>query len=97
MCYNPTCMTGKPHPKRPAKPGYGGHLFYACVEPCDNPGACQWCDGGLWLCTVCGGFEGTLPSECPKQKMTEAQEDAIYKTGTLDFKGGKWIDVVPKS
>jgi hypothetical protein len=24
--------------------------------------------------------------------MTEEQEDAVYKTGTLDFKDGKWFN-----
>lgn len=53
-------------------------------------GRCNICDGGLALCKVCGGAEGSLPKECPGSRMTSDQEDAVY-AGTLDFVGGKWV------
>lgn len=50
---------------------------------------CMICDGGLFLCGVCGGAEGSLPSECPGERMTTAQEEAVY-AGRLDFRQGAW-------
>ena len=51
---------------------------------------CGICDGGLAVCTVCGGAEGSLPSECPGEKMTHNQEQGVYNDG-LDYKDGKWV------
>lgn len=47
-------------------------------------------EDGLLHCKVCGGGEGSLPTECPGSKMTGAQEDAVY-AGTLNFVGGIWV------
>jgi hypothetical protein len=33
----------------------GGHDYISC----------QFCDGGLFACTVCDGAEGSLPTDCP--------------------------------
>ncbi|KKN70939.1 hypothetical protein LCGC14_0425410 [marine sediment metagenome] len=52
---------------------------------------CQFCAGGLGLCTVCGGFEGTLTTDCCGQKLTSKEEAQIYEHGVLDFKDGEWI------
>lgn len=46
-------------------------------------------DDGLLHCKICNGAEGSLPTECPGERMTEAQEDAVY-AGSLDFVGGMW-------
>ena len=51
---------------------------------------CPFCEGGLARCTVCNGFEGTLPTEWPGEKMTEAQGASVY-AAELDFKDGQWI------
>jgi len=53
---------------------------------------CQFCDGGLFACTVCGGFEGTLTTECCGRKLTKEEEDRIYNKADLDFKDGKWVN-----
>lgn len=53
-----------------------------------GPYGCNICQ--LFICDVCGGGEGSLPSECPKIRMTIEQQDAVY-AGTLDFVDGKWI------
>ena len=58
-------------------------------ENCQKP-HCEICDGGLSVCAVCGGGEGSLPSECPGQKMTSEQDNAVY-AGDLDFKCGEWM------
>ena len=71
------------------------HVYYTCAPKyeCQNKGyGCQFCDGGLSWCTICDGFEGTLTKECPGVRMTEEEQDAVYKTGTLDFKDGKWYN-----
>lgn len=50
---------------------------------------CPICEGGLSLCEICGGAEGSMPTECPGVKMTHAQSDAVY-AGTLDYRSGSW-------
>jgi hypothetical protein len=52
----------------------------------------MFCDGGLGYCAVCGGFEGTLTTDCCGRKLTPNEEDRIYRKGNLDFKDGKWVD-----
>lgn len=53
---------------------------------------CMFCDGGIFQCSVCGGAEGSLPSECPGYLIPMDMQDAIYN-GALDYKDGKWIDL----
>jgi hypothetical protein len=52
---------------------------------------CAICDGGLALCTVCGGAEGSLTTECPGRKVTSAEDEAVYAC-TLDYFAGQWFD-----
>lgn len=68
------------------------HKFYECEQPCDRT-ACPFCEGGLGLCTVCGGFEGTLTTHCCGRKLTKEEEDKIYVLGTLDYADGEWVEV----
>lgn len=63
------------------------HKYFKCG--CNRPG-CQFCDGGLGSCTVCGGFEGTLATQCPGIPLSEQVLEAIYKGG-LDFKQNVWV------
>jgi len=65
----------------------GEHNYYHCT--CNRQG-CMFCDGGLSYCTVCGGFEGTLPTECPGAKLYPSTHDDIWKRG-LDFEHGRWV------
>lgn len=55
---------------------------------CDEEGCCV-CEGGLAWCTVCGGAEASMPTECPGVKMTQGQQDEI-QAGRIDFRGGQW-------
>lgn len=55
---------------------------------CDS-GACQWCEGGLEVCSQCDAFEGATPTECPKRRMAYDEADAVY-AGELDFRQGAW-------
>jgi len=69
------------------------HTYHRCPggDGCPNNDgrSCVYCDGGLASCTVCGGAEGTLPSECPGKLLDEKQEKLIY-AGKLDFRDGRW-------
>lgn len=51
---------------------------------------CAICDGGLAHCTVCGGFEGGLTTECSGRRMSPETQQHVYE-GRLDFVGGKWV------
>lgn len=65
------------------------HKFHKC-DPCENPGRCQFCDGGLSFCTVCKCGEGDLPTECPGEPVDAERQLEIYN-GASDFVGGQWI------
>ena len=65
------------------------HTWYKCT--CGQTG-CVFCDGGLGVCTVCGGFEGTLTEECCSFPLNEYLQEAIYKGG-LNYVKGQWIVV----
>ncbi len=66
------------------------HKWFKCPSACDLS-YCAFCRGGLALCTVCGGFEGTLTTECCGRALTKAEEEAIYSERSLDFIGGQWV------
>lgn len=62
---------------------------YESHENCLKEGQCPICDGGLVACTICGGAEASLPTQCPQKEMTEKQKDEV-QSGDLEFFGGKW-------
>lgn len=64
------------------------HSYYVCSKPCTEP-YCRWCEGGLSLCTVCKGFEGTLTVDCPGFKIEKEDLELIYHQD-LDFVDGRW-------
>ena len=47
-------------------------------------------DDELLHCKRCGGAEGSLPTECPGEKMTEEQEQQVYD-GDTDYRNGIWV------
>lgn len=52
---------------------------------------CFLCDGGLACCVRCGGLEGSLPTDCPGEHMTEDRQDEVY-SGDLDYRVGRgWV------
>lgn len=74
--------------------GYGmnvtnPHTWYKCT--CGSVG-CMFCDGGLSACTVCGGLEGTLTTDCCGHRLTTQEEHEIYDLGILDFRNGQWVN-----
>ncbi len=67
------------------------HKRFECPPSgCDQgSGYCNFCDGGLFLCTSCNCAEGTLPKECPGDPVPEAEQDRIMG-GFIDFEAGRW-------
>lgn len=72
---------------RPVRTAALQHVWLVCN--C-NRTACMFCDGGLSACTVCGGFEGSLPTHCPGAEMGQFTEQKVYTTD-LDFVNGAWV------
>lgn len=64
----------------------GGHKQLKCKDP-DCGGMCNVCF--LTICAVCGGAEGSLPTECPGVKMT-TQEAYMVLEGVIDYYDGAW-------
>lgn len=60
---------------------FPGHKWARCRSDCEG---CCLCEGGLSLCTVCGGGEGSLPTDCPGKKMTVEVESLVY-SDQLDY------------
>lgn len=57
---------------------------------------CSLCHGGLSVCTICGGAEGSLPTDCPGERMTPQQINDVY-AGELDWqKGTGWVKKTSK-
>jgi hypothetical protein len=66
------------------------HTEYICKGGHGYPG-CQFCDGGLFSCTVCGGFEGSLTTDCPGIKVDKKKLDEVY-SGDIDYREGRgWV------
>lgn len=47
-------------------------------------------DDDLAHCTICNGFEASLPSHCPGRELTEAEKSAVI-SGDSDFLSGEWV------
>ncbi len=65
------------------------HLYAHCTrEECYG---CHLCAGGLAVCQTCGGAEGSLPTDCPREWMGAEREEAVY-AGLLDYRRREgWI------
>ena len=48
-------------------------------EKCQREPTCQICDGGLYLCKICGALEGGLAMECPGRQLSYDEVDQTYK------------------
>jgi hypothetical protein len=73
---------------------FPGHKWYQCARK-DCLGCC-YCHGGLASCVICGGGEGSLPTDCPGERMTDEQEAAVY-AGVLDYRRvGGWQPTMSK-
>ena len=67
---------------------------YERHEAC-NEQHCNICHGGLAKCTVCGGAEGSLTTDCPGQRIDPDTDDAVY-AGELDYRAGHWVRLKPR-
>ena len=64
------------------------HKFFNCT--CNEP-YCIFCEDDLGLCTVCGGFEGTLTTDCCGHKVEEEILEIVYSR-KLDYLAGQgWV------
>jgi hypothetical protein len=65
------------------------HQTYVCNREHDGSN-CMFCDGGLFICNICGGAEASAPTECPGRLMTHYEQDMVQNQ-TLDFMAGVWV------
>jgi hypothetical protein len=74
-----------------------GHVLLVHAKgECPNhnseyPRDCMFCDGGLSACTRCGAFEGAWPDQCPGERMSYEQSEAVYQ-GRLNYRDGAWYE-----
>lgn len=64
------------------------HTLFKCEQPCEKL-HCMFCDGGLASCTICNGAEASLPTDCPGEPISDADQRDIM-TGELDYRAGEW-------
>jgi hypothetical protein len=64
------------------------HTWHSCFED-----GCFICNGGLADCTVCGGAEAALTTECCGEKLPVNILDSV-QANELDFIGGHWVEKV---
>ena len=57
---------------------------------------CPVCDGGLAICTVCGGTEGSLTTHCPGTKAPAGYLEEVYNKN-MDYQDGQWVALVNNS
>lgn len=62
-------------------------------ENCDDSN-CPICVGGLVHCSLCGGAEGYLPTDCPGLRMTDEQANDVLNLRKDYVDGQGWIDLV---
>lgn len=63
------------------------HVEEKCTDP-DCDGGCFICC--LFVCAVCGCYEGSLASECPGEHVDAERQELIYNK-KIDFIGGQWV------
>lgn len=56
------------------------HVWHKCQKD-----RCYICEGGLGLCVVCGGFEGSLLTHCPGFKLNQETLDECYHGKVIDL------------
>jgi len=61
-------------------------------KDCSISPFCPVCDGGLFVCRVCGIEGSFLTLECPGPGDYRVNS-FLVRGGYLDFRGGKWIKI----
>lgn len=84
---NPPCWQCEvePYPKEASRESPSGHTLHTCKDE-----DCSVCRGELAYCEVCGGAEGSMPTDCPGVRMTAEQSDNVYAR-KQDFLKGEWV------
>jgi len=54
---------------------------------CENM-SCSICN--LWVCSMCGGAEGSLTTDCPCYQVPYVMRQLVY-AGAIDFVVDKWV------
>lgn len=79
-----TVINWPKHLRVNCKPDASGYLSDRCAG-----GQC-YCST-LFMCARCGGVEGSLPTDCPGDRMTAEEANAVYE-GDLNFiRGPGWV------
>lgn len=66
-------------------------LTAADISEHDEWGQRNIVDGGLAICKICGGAEGSLTTDCPGERIPYDIDQQVYK-GEKDFvKGLGWV------
>ena len=66
------------------------HTTYVCSGNHEGWKSCQFCDGDLFACSVCGSFEGATTTDCPGYRLNQDCLDKIY-AGNLDYRFGEFM------
>lgn len=79
----------------PNKLSTGKHIFYSesdfpTPESRDTQHYRHVVEGGLAVCKLCGGAEGSLTTDCPGIKVPYYVGQAVYHK-ELDFRDGIWM------
>jgi hypothetical protein len=53
-----------------------------------GPYGCNVCN--LFICSVCGGAEGSLTTHCPGYQVPPTMSNLVY-AGAIDFVDGQWV------
>lgn len=60
------------------------HTRQECNHPDGDYTHCGYCMGGLFMCSVCGGAEGELTTDCCGHSLTPAVREQCY-AGRLNY------------
>jgi len=71
------------------------HDFYTAADfmdaDPDSWGVRNIVEGGLAVCKVCGGGEGSLTTDCPGEKIPYEKDQRVY-AGKIDYREGQgWV------
>lgn len=71
------------------------HQYYTSKDCRCTEGNCFICShvtrGGLGICKVCNGMEGSLTTHCCGRPLTGYEVYQIYNEGVLDYRDGFWV------
>ncbi len=66
------------------------HVKFKCPEGCDEYN-CAYCEGGPFICGVCGCSEVELAKECPGYPLTYEQK-CLIAGRKVNFINGEFVE-----